>query len=221
MIECFTAETAHLFGDALVSQYRLRHKAFAERQQYRTFTLRGMEYDRYDAPASTYLVWRDDQKIVRGASRLNPTDRPFMLGELWPNLVTRKPMPSSGRVWEGTRFCVDKDFGDAALRRRIISELVCCYLEYGLLLGIESFMGVMAPMIWRSVIVQSGWDVEYLGDTMTFEDGSRVLAGEVVVSTENLERVRKRTGVQATLPPCDLSGTPSTSPWTAAAIIGS
>jgi acyl homoserine lactone synthase len=58
LIECFTAETAHLFGEVLVSQYRLRHKAFAERQQYQTFTLRGMEYDRYDAPASTYWLAR-------------------------------------------------------------------------------------------------------------------------------------------------------------------
>lgn len=56
-----------------------------------------------------------------------------MLGELWPEMVARKQLPASSSIWEGTRFCVDKEFGDASVRRRIISELVCCYLEYGLL----------------------------------------------------------------------------------------
>lgn len=192
MIECLTTETAHLFGDALVSQYRLRHKAFTERQEYQTFSLRGMEYDRYDTPASVYLVWRDDEKIVRGASRLNPTDRPYMLGELWPEMVTTKPLPSSWSVWEGTRFCVDKDFGGAALRRTIIAELVCCYLEFGLMMGIDSIVGVMPPLIWRSVFVKSGWDVEYLGEMKTFRDGSKVIAGELAVSTDRLQAIRKR-----------------------------
>jgi acyl homoserine lactone synthase len=199
LIECLTTETAHLFGDALVSQYRLRHRAFTERQEYQTFSLRGMEYDRYDTPASTYLVWRDDQRIVRGASRLNPTDRPFMLGELWPEMVTKKPLPSSWSVWEGTRFCVDKEFGDAALRRRIISEVVCSYLEYGLLLGMDSIVGVMPPLIWRSVFVKSGWDVEHLGEMKTFQDGSKVIAGELVVSAEKLKEVRRRTGLHENL----------------------
>jgi acyl homoserine lactone synthase len=199
VIECLTAETAHLFGDALVSQYRLRHRAFTERQEYQTFTLRGMEYDRYDTPASAYLVWRDDEKIVRGASRLNPTDRPYMLGELWPDMVTRKALPASWSVWEGTRFCVDKDFGDAGLRRRIISELVCCYLEFGLLLGIEAIVGVMPPLIWRSVFVKSGWPVEYLGEMRTFEDGSKVVAGELAVSAAALESVRQKTGLDGRL----------------------
>jgi len=199
LIECLTAETAHRFGDALVSQYRLRHRAFTERQEYQTFTLRGLEYDRYDTPASTYLLWRDEENIVRGSSRLNPTDRPYMLGELWPEMVTRKPLPSSWSVWEGTRFCVDKEFGDAALRRRIISELVCSYLEYGLLLRMTSIVGVMPPLIWRSVFIKSGWNVEYLGEMTTFQDGSKVIAGELAVSPENLDKVRRRTGISERL----------------------
>ena len=199
MIECITCETSHLFDDALASQYRLRYRSFLERQNYDTFSFRGMEYDRYDTPASTYLVWRDDQRVVRGASRLNPTDRPYMLKDLWPDMVSKQDLPSSISVWEGTRFCVDKDLASAALRREIISEIVCGYLEYGLSEGIDLIVGVMPTLIWRSVFVKSGWQVDYLGEEKVLADGSRVIAGELSVSVENLEKVRQKTGITGSI----------------------
>ena len=57
MINCVTCETAQYFGRALSSQYSLRYRSFVDRQDWSLSEFNGMEYDQYDTPATTYLVW--------------------------------------------------------------------------------------------------------------------------------------------------------------------
>jgi acyl homoserine lactone synthase len=193
MIACFDMSTAHLFGDVLPSQFRLRHRVFIERTQYDVPTWRGLEYDQYDTPAASYLVWRDDQHEVRGIARLTPTDRPYMLRDIWPDMVSDVSLPCSARIWEGTRFGVDKSL-PAELRRRCIMELVLGYLEFGLEERIEQIIGVMPTLIFRAVFERSGWPVRYIGPARTL-GGDKCIAGIVDVSAETLARVRAKTGI--------------------------
>jgi acyl homoserine lactone synthase len=140
LIDCFDISTAHLFGDALAQQFRLRHRVFIDRIAYDVPSWCGMEYDQYDTPATTYLVWRDPSGEARGVARLNPTDRPYMVKDLWPDLVTTMPLPQSQTILEATRFGVDKTV-NAALRRTIVNELVVAHAEFAILRGVTGFMG--------------------------------------------------------------------------------
>ena len=189
---------AHRHGDVLAQLHRLRFRQFRERQSYEVPVYNGMEYDQYDTLATTYLVWRDDSGIVRGCSRLNPTDRPYMLRDLWPGMASG-PLPSSPAVWEGTRICIEKDL-DGALRERIKHEIVLGYLEYGLAHGIERYIGVMQSFIWRRVFDAAGWTPHYLGEERLI-DGLRTRAGEVHVSEPALAAVRFATGITAPVLP--------------------
>lgn len=193
MIDCFDMSTAHLFGDALAAQFRLRHRVFIERESYEVPTWQGMEYDQYDTPATRYLVWRDDDGEARGVARLAPTDRPYMLKEVWPDMVTAIPLPQSTTVWEGTRFGVDKTL-DPQLRRQVVRELVAGYLEFGLSAGIRQIIGVMPTLIWRAVFTSGGWPVEFLGP-MRRLGGDKCIAGLLTVSPDVLARVRDRNGL--------------------------
>ena len=83
-IESFNLTTAHLYGDALASQFRLRHRVFIERVDYKVPTWKGMEFDQFDTPATQYFVWRDDEGEVRGVARLAPTSLDYMLEKIWP-----------------------------------------------------------------------------------------------------------------------------------------
>ncbi len=109
MISCISCENIHEFGPAFHSQFRLRHGGFVERQQYDVSVYDGMEFDRYDTPASRYLVYHTDEGQALGVSRLTPTVLSCMLKDLWPDLVADKSLLQSEAVWEGTRYCVDKD----------------------------------------------------------------------------------------------------------------
>ncbi|WP_142847136.1 acyl-homoserine-lactone synthase [Telmatospirillum sp. J64-1] len=194
MIDCFNMETAYLYGDALAAQFRLRHRVFIERESYDVSTWRGMEYDQFDTPAAQYLVWRDEQGNALGVARLAPTNRSYMLRELWPEMVTAIPLPCSDKVWEGTRFGVEKSL-PTEIRKSIVQALVLGYLEFGVSAGIEQIIGVMPKLIWRSVFQSHGVPVQFLGEPKAL-GGDKCVAGIFPVSQEILDRARAKCGRQ-------------------------
>ncbi len=195
MIECVSISTNHLFsGNPIYEQHRLRHASIVQRQSWNVPTIRNMEYDQYDNPAAYYLVWRDGAGKAYGSSRLYPTDRPYMLEEIFPDLVTRASLPKSCQVLEGSRFCVDASL-QPEKRKRIIQELIIGYLEFALSEGVNRIVGVMYPAYWRNIFVSNGWQVEWLGDVMKSEEGHRIVAGALPVSKSTLQAVREKTGI--------------------------
>lgn len=195
MIECFTYETAHHFGDALASQFRLRHKVFVERQQWGVPQWRGMEYDQYDTPATVYCVWRDADAQVRGVARLAPTTIPYMIKDLWPDLVTTRPLPEQADIWESTRLGIDHDLPKET-RRRVLSELTLAYIEASLDLGVRGLIGIGYAWCWDHSFTRQGWPVEPLGP-MADIDGQPSYVGLLPVSETVLASVRAATGVHS------------------------
>jgi acyl homoserine lactone synthase len=165
MIEAFSLSTAHLFQDALASQARLRYRVFVEKRRLDHEHFDKMEYDQFDTPASVYLVWRDAERIVRGAARLLRTTRPYMMKTYWPYLVEDRPLPSSPDVWEVTRVCVDKTF-DPEIRKRIFPELLCAITEYFERHGIGAMVGVTRPHLLAH-FVRSG--ISWMGREQLIE----------------------------------------------------
>jgi N-acyl-L-homoserine lactone synthetase len=197
MISCISYENAHLFGSAFYSQFQLRYRAFIERQDYDVRIYKGMEYDQYDTPASHYLVYHTDEGRALGVSRLTPTTQGCMLKDLWPGLVEDKALLQSEQVWEGTRYCIDKDVGPA-LRTTIIHEMAIAYLEFGLQMGIQKIVGMMPTYIYRSVFEKPGISMEYLGP-VTVIGRHRIRAVAIPVNPSQLHNVRAKTGISETV----------------------
>jgi acyl homoserine lactone synthase len=199
MLDCVSISTSHLFsGNPIYEQHRLRHECIVQRQSWNVPTIRNMEYDQYDNPAAQYLVWRDRAGKARGSSRLYPTDRPYMLQEVFPHLVKKIALPRSYEVWEGSRFCVDSSLSPE-MRLRIIREIVIGYLEFGLEHGIKTIIGVMFPAYCRNIFIKNGWDVEWLGETARSAEGHKIIAGSLTISKAVLRRVRQTTGIYETV----------------------
>jgi len=195
MIECVCLRNNHQFdGNPLYSQHQLRYKSIIERQQWDVPTIDDAEYDSYDNPAAYYLVKRDNSGIALGVSRLYPTDRPYMLKEAFPYLVSDVDIPSCSNVWEGSRFCIEKNLAPER-RKKIIQEIVVGYLEFALEKNISSIVGVMFPAYWRGVFSNSGWGVEWMGDVHKSDEGHKIIAGELRASEELLDHVRQVTGI--------------------------
>ena len=195
MIECVTLENNHYFpGNPLCGQHKLRHASIIERQGWGVPTVRGMEYDSYDNPATYYLIKRNKVGDVVGSSRLYPTDRPYMLQEIFPHLVTKIDMPRDSTVWEGSRFCVEASLPPLE-RRRITQEIVVGHLEFALANKIKNIVGVMYPVYWKNICFNSGWNVEWLGDVHKSDEGRNIIAGYLTVSQAVLDHVREVTGI--------------------------
>ncbi len=194
-IECVTIETNHLFyGNPIAGQHRLRYASIVQRQEWDVPAIRAMEYDGYDTPATTYLVWRDPQYKVRGCSRLCPTDRPFMLKDVFADMVTYQTLPEGQEVWEGSRFCIDKNL-DRPTRERIAKEIVVAYLEHGLACGVTQILGVMYPVYWRNLFEKNGWQPRWIGEVQNTPDGKKSRAAILELSEAVLARVRENTGI--------------------------
>ena len=87
MITVVNFKNIHEHGHLLVAQFKLRYKEFIIRQGYDVKTFDEMEYDEYDSPATSYLIYRDEDGIVQGVSRLTPVTNGCMLKEIWPHIV--------------------------------------------------------------------------------------------------------------------------------------
>jgi N-acyl-L-homoserine lactone synthetase len=159
MIESFSIATAHLYQDAFASQARLRHDVFVMRRGLDHSSYEGLEFDEFDTPAAMYLVWRDDERVVRGLARMLPTTRPYMLQTYWPHLVASGRLPSSAGIFEVTRVCVDKSV-EPNLRRKIFPELLCAIQEELRSIGGIGMVGVTREHL-LSHFIRDG--IEWLG----------------------------------------------------------
>ncbi len=196
MIFCINHKTIRHFGSAWASQFELRYRLLVDKQYWEVGRYQGMEYDQYDTPAATYLVWQDKQGVVRGSVRTVPTDRPYMLKDIWPDMVEKIPMPNSLSVWEATRFCID-DTVSGGLRDQIRNELVLAFLEFGLRNDISEMIGVMPPKLWDRVFVSAGWEIEIIGPEKKLETNEIIVAGRMPINLSTLARVRKATGISS------------------------
>ena len=123
------------------------------------------EYDRFDDDFAEYLILQDRASGEHLASlRLLRTDRPHLLGEVFPHLCERG-VPRGPRIREVTRLCLSPR-RPASARLQARNLLIRSLVEYALLTGIEAYTGV-AEMAWLSQILSAGWDCRPLGPPRT------------------------------------------------------
>lgn len=143
-IQAFNQATAHHFGDALVEQGRLRKRFCIDNRGWKQPVAHGMEYDQFDTPSTWYLIYRDDDGRVWACTRCVPTTVPYMIEELWPEMVTYSPIAKSPRVWEQSRFCIDDNL-PRELKGKVLGDLVDGIKEFSQVFGIEELWFMSEP----------------------------------------------------------------------------
>jgi N-acyl-L-homoserine lactone synthetase len=83
---------------------RYRHKVFVETLGWDLVTEHGLERDQFDRADTLHVAARDESGAIVGTARLLPTDRPYLLGEVFPQLLSGMPVPCDPRIWELSRF---------------------------------------------------------------------------------------------------------------------
>lgn len=81
-----------------------RHKVFIEKLGWRLDCAAGQELDQFDRDDTVYVVAQDECGDIVGTARLLPTHRPYLLGEVFPQLMGGAPIPHSAAIWELSRF---------------------------------------------------------------------------------------------------------------------
>jgi N-acyl-L-homoserine lactone synthetase len=197
MIHMITAENRHIFRHALMEMHRQRKSVFIDELKWRLEETAGVEIDAYDSAEAVYLIEAEGARAaVTGSARLLPTDRPHLLGDIFPHLCTEAP-PRGANIWEATRFCPAPDTPKGAPRRDLLARMIAAIMEAALLFGIERVTFVanagLAPLA-----LNAGWNARALGPPQ-LRGRDRLTAIVADISAEGLRQVRIRGGIGAPL----------------------
>ena len=83
---------------------RYRRRVFMEKLGWQLNTVDDMEQDQFDREDAVYIASFNRFGDVNGCARLLPTTRPYLLGEVFPQLLNGAPVPARPEVWELSRF---------------------------------------------------------------------------------------------------------------------
>jgi acyl-homoserine lactone synthase len=189
LIHIVTPENIDRYRDAMEQAYRLRHQVFVEEKGWHDLAKPdGREIDQFDDGHAVHMLAMQGDRVV-GYQRMLPTTRPYLLTEVLPELC-EVPAPRSARVWEWTRYAVQRDVRD---RGRILSPvgsaLLAGIVEWGLESGIESIVIEMNPL-WLLRLVQLHFRVTPLGLPCRIA-GEDTLAVVAAFDVRTLRRLRE------------------------------
>jgi acyl homoserine lactone synthase len=88
--------------EAALAAYR--YQVFVERLKWDVPTDGTSERDQFDRLDTVYVLTRGTDGQINGCARLLPTTRPYLLAEVFPELLNGMPVPCSDDVWELSRF---------------------------------------------------------------------------------------------------------------------
>lgn len=110
-----------------------RHEVFVEHLGWDLDTPEGIEQDQFDRQDTVYVVARNDDGNINGCARLLPTTKPYLLGEVFPELLNGLAPPSSPEIWELSRFAaLDVAVAPSPARGQISSPIAVCLLKNAL-----------------------------------------------------------------------------------------
>jgi acyl homoserine lactone synthase len=89
-----------------------RHKVFIDKLGWDLQCENAQECDQFDRPDTVYVVAQGEKQKIVGIARLLPTTRPYLLGEVFPQLLHGLPVPASPDIWELSRFAA-VDFNES------------------------------------------------------------------------------------------------------------
>jgi N-acyl-L-homoserine lactone synthetase len=81
-----------------------RHAVFVQALGWDLTSRDGQEQDQYDGPDAIYGIALDERSNITGFARLLPTTRPYLLADVFPQLLDGAAPPRSETIWEVSRF---------------------------------------------------------------------------------------------------------------------
>ena len=174
----------------LADMFRHRYQIFVKEKGWDLKTYNGLEFDKYDNSDTLYLVEYESRSVIGASMRLNATDKPFMLKDVFPEMCERE-LPQGKDVWELTRGAVSSQ-----LRRSgIYGRVICAMVEAALLWGVKSGVGVFS-VEYLMKQMRFGLDAKPLGQPRII-DGEPNIAAEIAFNSETLGRLRSSFKISA------------------------
>jgi len=163
LVQTFSPE--QLVYEDMLGMHRLRYEVFAKRLGWDVSTENGMERDQFDEiEQAAFVLAKSPEGCVDACSRILPTTGPYMLRDVFPELLQGQPAPMSDDCWELSRFAVATDrtgTGNASfgpISRAMMVESASFAMER----GINRYVTVTTPIMER-MLKHQGLHIHRLG----------------------------------------------------------
>lgn len=150
--------------------YQLRYETFHERLGWDVHTADGMEFDGFDDVEQVhYILAKGVDGQVDACWRLLPTQGPYMLKDVFPDLLQGLPAPQAADVWELSRFALatarlprGEDAGNPQIGfGQLSAELIREAGRFAVAHGISRYVTVTTAAIER-MLKHSGLNIHRL-----------------------------------------------------------
>jgi acyl homoserine lactone synthase len=148
----------------LRGMYQLRFSVFKGRLNWDVAIEGDEERDSYDNPETIYILAKSGDGSVDGCWRLLPTEGPYMLRDVFPELLHGLPAPESPRIWELSRFAVSTRgmSGTAFAFNPLTLQLMAKAVEHARRCGIDRYVTVTSVAVER-LLLRQGLHIHRLG----------------------------------------------------------
>jgi acyl homoserine lactone synthase len=173
----------------LDGMFRLRHEVFRERLNWDVGSMHGRERDQFDDLEAVYIVCEQDGEVL-GSWRLLPTLGPYMLKDVFPELLHGEAAPQASDVWEISRFAVSKRVAgnDSLGTIRAVTQLLLDQLFTFAAKRNLSRIVAVSDVRFERILKRSGLVTERFGPPMQI-GVTQAVAGWADVSALNLQRM--------------------------------
>jgi N-acyl-L-homoserine lactone synthetase len=179
------------FLDLLIRMFADRKQVFIDTLQWDlAVTANRFEIDPFDGARAVYVIATDDDSNHLGSLRLLCTDRPHILGNLFPHLCD-DGVPTGTKVREITRLCISPSV-PRRNRRLVRDRLISAMVDYALAMEISALTGVVTAQFLDQILTM-GWKCDPLGDRLDL--CSSKLGAFCAHIDENTPALLQRTGI--------------------------
>ena len=100
-----------------------RYRVFVEQLGWELPANDKLELDQFDRSDTVYVIGEKDGRLI-GCARLLPTTRPYLLSDVFPDLLNGMEPPASPDIWELSRFAaIDFDERNTAPSGQFSSDV--------------------------------------------------------------------------------------------------
>ena len=194
MIDVVTPDLYALYARELRLMFRQRFRVFSQRLGWVVAGTAGEERDGFDDFFPIYLLAHDDEgEGLAGSWRFLPTTGPYMLRDVFPQLLEGAKAPYHPLIWEGSRFAVE----GRGSHGRVSSELLCAVTETCIAFGIRELITVYDARMER-LLPRLGCPPKWQSRPCRI-DGALAYTGRFDMNHETLSSLRAVGGIQGSV----------------------
>jgi len=193
VIDVVTPDLYGTYAAALRQMFQQRYRVFRQRLGWDVTGEAGEERDEFDSFFPIYLLGYDGTGRLAGSWRFLPTTGPYMLRDVFPQLLHGAKAPYHPLIWEGSRFAVER----RGSRLRISSELLCAVTETCIAFGIRELITVYDARMER-LLPRLGCPPKWQSEPCRIH-GELAYTGRFDMSHETLQSLRAVGGIHGSV----------------------